>query len=313
MKTIRLNQILQYLEENNLKFSFNQKELAQENYLVASLFNPVNDGFYFFTGQKFELSIKNSLILTNTPLSSGNTELIVQVEDVQLLYYRILTEFFQPTSTGIISSMTEIHPEAKFGKNVQIDAFTCIGNSEIGDNVVIGSHVKIHDDVVIGANTIIESGSVIGTRGIAWAWNEDQTEKVLQPQLGGVKIGKGCVLSAQTILVRGSLNEDTRIGNYSYLAPGCRLGHGTIIGDYVHMANSIVTGGNTKIGDYSFIGSGAVFRPKVKVDVNTVVGAGSVVIKNTSKPGITLMGVPAKETKTKEQMSGMPKSKIKNI
>lgn len=309
MKLISVKQILDYLNKEGIEYELKESGFPKEEYLVASLFAPEDGGFYFFTGDEFKFSIENSLILCSRELNSNNSELIVKDQDIQLLFYRMLNQFFRESSTGKISPMAEIHPQAKLGKNVQIDAFTVIGDCEIGDDVVIGSHCKIYDDVSIGEKTIIESGSVIGTRGIAWAWNEDQTEKVLQPQLGGVKIGKGCVLSAQTVIVRGSLNEDTLIGNYTYLAPGCRLGHGTIIGDYVHMANSIATGGNTRIGNYSFIGSGAVFRPKVKLDENTIVGAGSVVVKNTSQSGMTLMGVPAKETETKNELSGMPKPK----
>ena len=308
MKNLRLDELLDYLKNNAIPFVLSKDE-NESKYRVASLFCPIDQGFYYFTGTEFPFAVKNSLLLCSRSLGTNNAELIVDSVDIQLLFYRILDHFFGQKSTGEISHLSEIHPEAKLGKNVQIDAFCVIGKCEIGDNVIIGSHTKIYDDVRIGEKTIIESGSVIGTRGIAWTWNEDQTEKVLQPQLGGVWIGKGCVLSAQTVIVRGSLNEDTVIGDYCYLAPGSRLGHGTIIGDYVHMANSIVTGGNTQIGKYSFIGSGAVFRPKVKLDENTVVGAGSVVVKNTTKPGLTLMGVPAKEMETKDELSGMPKPK----
>lgn len=309
MKKLCLKDILDYLKQEQIAYNFQEGESSGEFYELASLFAPVNGGFYFFTGREFHFPVEKSLVLCSQHLNSGNSEIIVKDVDIQLVYYRLLAHFFPETSTGEIHQWVEIHPEAKIGQNVQIDAFCVIGKCEIGDDVVIGSHTKIYDGTIIGRRTIIESGSVIGTRGIAWTWNEDQSEKVLQPQLGGVKIGKGCVLSAQTVIVRGSINENTVIGDYSYLAPGCRLGHGTIIGDYVHMANSIITGGNTQIGNYSFIGSGAVFRPKVKLDENTIVGAGSVVVKNTSKSGMTLMGVPAKETETKDELSGMPKPK----
>lgn len=309
MKKIHLKDILDYLDREQIAYTFQQGETVREFYEIASLFAPVNGGFYFFTGKEFHFPVENSLILCGQKPGSGNSEIQVENIDIQLLYYRLLAHFFPQTSTGQIHQWVEIHPEAQIGKNVQIDAFCVIGKCEIGDDVVVGSHTKIYDGTIIGNRTVIESGSVIGTRGIAWAWNEDQSEKVLQPQLGGVKIGKGCVLSAQTVIVRGSLNENTIIGDYSFLAAGCRLGHGTVVGDYVHIANAVITGGNTKIGDYCFIGSGAVFRPKVKLDENTVVGAGSVVVKNTSRPGMTLMGVPAQETETKDELSGMPKPK----
>ena len=111
----------------------------------------------------------------------------------------------------------------------------------------------------------VESGSVIGACGVAWTWNEEETEKVIQPQIGGVHVGAHSFLGAHTVVVRGSINEKTSIGHHSLLAPGSRIGHGTQIGNFVHFENNVITGGNTRIADYCFIGSSAVFRPKVKL------------------------------------------------
>lgn len=309
MKTINFDSLLDYLKINNIAFKVFREEFLIEEYSISSIFSPIDKGFYFFVGDNFSLEIKNSLILTDKEFDTKNSLLIVNNIDPQLLFYRILNHFFGEKSTGIISPTSVIHKDAKIGKNVQIDSFCEIGNSIIADNVIIGSHCRIYDNVKIDENTIIEPGSIIGTSGIAWAWNEDKSKKIRQPQLGGVHIGKNCMLAANTIVVRGSLNDDTIIGENSFLAPGCRLGHGTQIGKYVHLANAIVTGGNAIIGDYSFLGSGVVIRPRTKIDKNTVIGAGSVVIKDTTKSGLTLMGVPAKEFETKNKLRGMPKPK----
>lgn len=310
MTEIEFTDILHFLESNQIDFTLVNEKSVKKEYVVASIFCPINQGFYYLVGNDLPVQIEDSLILCNKPLNTKNTLLVVKNIDIQLLYYRLLKFYFQQKSTGIIHSMTEIHPQAKLGKNVQIDAFTVLGNCKIGDNVVIGSHCKIYDNVIIGDNTIIESGSVIGVQGIAWTWNETQTEKVNLPQLGGVKIGNNCILSAQTVIVRGSLNENTTLGDYCFVAPGCRLGHGTVIGDHVHLANTITTGGNTQIGDYSFVGSGVVFCPKVKIHPMTVVGAGSVVVKSTTSTNKTLLGSPAQEKETSKNPMGMPKPKI---
>src|SRR5690606_2863598 len=164
-------------------------------------------------------------------------------------------------------------------------------------------------NVVIGAHTIIGSMSVIGSQGVAWVWNQDQSARIVQPQLGGVQIGNNCFVGANTIVVRGSLNEATRIGENTLMAPGGRIGHGTQIGNFVHFANNVITGGNTHIGDFCFVGSGAVFRPKVKIHPKTIVGAGSVVVKNSSGEGWTITGVPGKEIPTKAHPEGMPSPK----
>lgn len=310
MKVLKYLDIVNYLDENNINYSILNKVNIQDEYFVASLFSPIIKGFYFFSGKEFNFTIEKSLILTSSLIESdSNVSIIVKNIDVQLLYYRLLDHFYARKSNGIIDNFAKVDFEAKIGENVQIDAFTVIDNCEIGNNVIIGSNCRVYGGVIIEDNTIIESGSIIGTRGLAWTWNEDQSEKVFQPQLGGVVVQTGCILGANTIIVRGSLNENTEIGEYSHLAPGCRLGHGTRIGKYSHLANAVITGGNTRIGDYCFVGSGVVFRPKAKIHDSSIVGAGSVVIKNTTKVSMTLMGVPAKEFETKEHLSGMPKPK----
>jgi UDP-3-O-[3-hydroxymyristoyl] glucosamine N-acyltransferase len=70
-------------------------------------------------------------------------------------------------------------------------------------------------------------------------------------------------------------------------------------------------GGNARVGDYSFVGSGAVFRPRVRVHEATIVAAGAVVVKDTSGPGLTLVGVPAVEQPTKATPSGMPRPRAR--
>jgi len=305
---ISWNQIEVFLKGEQIPFR-RINSLSQESFRIASLFNPIDQGFYFYNGTTtFPESIKDSVVLINSEqvINPFNTFIVVESQDVQLIYYKLLSAYFKQGSTGIINSLTEIDSQATLGQNVQIDSFSSIGKAKIGNNCIIGSHCKIYDNVEIGENTIIEAGSIIGTQGVAWIWADNQT-KIAQPQLGGVSIGTNCFLGANTIVVRGSLNENSIIEDNAMLSPGCRLGHGTIIKKNAHLANNVITAGNVHIGEGAFIGSGAIFRPKVRIHNNTIVAAGAVVVKNTTAPFKTLIGCPAKETETKETPSGMPK------
>jgi len=300
------------LEQNEVDYQLVNASSLKGDFYTASLFEPIKSGFYFFTGVKLPATIKESLIIVENQFNCSETEnaYLCISKDPQMVYYQILSEYFGSFSNGQISPSAIIHPEAVIGANVQIDHFCVIGKCKIGNNSKIASHTILHDNTIVGEGVTIECHSVIGTTGVAWTWNEDQTEKIVQPQLGGVHIGDHCFLGAQTIIVRGSLSENTKIGKNCLLAPGSRIGHGTQIGNYVHFANSIITGGNASIGDYCFVGSAAVFRPKVKIHSNTIIGAGALVIKDTTEAGKTLMGVPAVETETKASPSGMPKPKL---
>jgi UDP-3-O-[3-hydroxymyristoyl] glucosamine N-acyltransferase len=311
MKKIQFNSIQKFFLEHKIRFEIIGS--PKTNYTIASIFEPIENGFYFFMGGELPEKINYSLMLVNQlPINTverTNCYLVIE-ESTQLIYYKLLSNLFTKYSTGIIASTVKVHPEAIIGANVQIDDFSIIGKCTINDNVIIGSHSKIHNNTFIDENTSIGDHSDIGTRGMAWIWDGDG-KKIIQPQLGGVKIGTDCILASSTIIVRGSLNECTKIGNNVLFAPGCRIGHGTVIDDYVHFANNVITGGNTKIGNYSFIGSSAVFRPKIEIHKNTIVGTGAVVVKNTSIEKLTLMGNPAKEYKTKSNPSGMPKPEPK--
>lgn len=311
MKTVLASDILSFLKDSGVSYSLTSKPVRE--YQIASIFNPISNGFYFFAGAQIPKTIQDSLFLveqSNSELifENGNVGILINTNP-QLVFYQFLEYRFPEISNGKISKTAIIHPNAKIGKNVQIDHFCVIENAEIKDSSIIKSHCFISDNCTIGFNVILEPMCIIGAQGVAWIWNDDQSEKIIQPQLGGVQIEDNCFLGANTIVVRGSINENTIIGKSSLLAPGCRIGHGTKIGEFVHFANNVVTGGNTQIGPFSFVGSSAVFRPKVVVHEKTIVGAGSVVVKNTSKPGMTLMGVPAIESETKQSPSGMPKPK----
>jgi UDP-3-O-[3-hydroxymyristoyl] glucosamine N-acyltransferase len=314
MNEISINSILQWLEKKN--YDFSSKGTSLRSVTPASVFEIIDNGFYFIKEGLPPKDISNSCILTSSEYVTEQYEqlnYIIQINiDEQAIYYELIRDFFQPKSTSIVSKTAVISPEANIGVGTQIDDFTVIGNAQIGKGCIIKSHCHIGDGVIIGDFVVIEPSSIIGTNGVVWAWNYSQTERIRMPQLGGVQICNNVVLSANTIITRGSLNESSIIGENSFLAPGCRLGHGTQIGAYAHLSNNVVTAGNVSIGDNTFIGSGAIFQPRVKVDSDTVVGAGAVVNKSTSGPGLTLVGVPAKERKTNSVPNGMPKFIRKN-
>lgn len=315
MSHITVKTLLSFLEKHSINYRVEGPLQEDQIFSYASIFAPIPQGFYFYLGEKMAFPIEDSLLLADMTLpmsepGKNNTVLYIEANP-QTTYYRILLEFHGEKSTGLISPHAVIDPEAEIGENVQIDPFCVIGKVKIGANSIIKSNSNLHDNTIIGENVHIESGSVIGARGVAWIWNEDETEKVIQPQIGGVTVGDHSFLGAHTVVVRGSINEHTTIGHHSLLAPGSRIGHGTQIGNFVHFANNVITGGNTKIADYCFIGSSAVFRPKVSLHPETIVGAGAVVTKNTTKAGATLVGVPAKQLETKAHPSGMPKPKSK--
>ncbi|TDN89144.1 UDP-3-O-[3-hydroxymyristoyl] glucosamine N-acyltransferase [Salegentibacter sp. 24] len=287
---------------------------AKENYIVASIYNPVKNGFYFLQASNDIPNFSDSIILTDFINKPFNGNVILKInESPQVVFYKILNEYFKEVSSGEVCSSSKIHNEAIIGKNVQIDSFVVIGISEIGDNSIIKSNTVINDNCKIGKNTIIESNCSIGVRGIAWVF-EGQGNRVNQPQLGGVTIGENCIIGANSAIARGSLNEDTRIGDQTVIAPGAKIGHGVIISERVHLSNNVCVAGNSKIEERSFIGSGAIISSKTVIKKGTIVGAGAMVNKNFEKENSTLIGVPARPVKKEKRNinKGVPAT-LRNI
>jgi UDP-3-O-[3-hydroxymyristoyl] glucosamine N-acyltransferase len=304
-------EVLDFLKKNNIQIKL--INFKKRSYKVSSIYQIEEGGFYFISDFFSSFKIKDSLILTDDIKkidSSPKNAYIIVNRNPQEIFYRIISNFHRVKSSGIISDHSLISPNAKIGENVEIGPFCTIGNCQIGSNSIIKSNTIIYDNSKIGENNFIGPNSIIGAEGIGWVWDEHFEHKIIPPQLGGVEIKSNCNLGANTIIVRGSFNENSIIGDYTLMAPGCRIGHGSIIGSYVHFANNVCTGGNSIIGDFSFLGMSSVITPKVKLHSKTIVGAGGVVIKSTSKENLTLIGVPAKEVDSKVNPKGMPKPKI---
>ena len=289
---------------------------VSDNYLVASIFHPVVGGFYFSLGPVPEWAdeLTGLFVVANHMRSRVHTQsdfaLLLTEKEPQFVYYSILEKVFKIQSSGSVSEHSIISQNAVIAENVEIGPYCVVKNDvSIGPGSIIGSHCVIESGTTIGAGTRLDVGCHVGAQGVAWVWDELGDKKVQQVQLGGVNIGANCFLGSGSTVVRGSLNETTEIGFGTLLAPGCKIGHGCNIGRLVHMANGVLLAGNVQVGEKAFIGSGAVIRPRVRVDAGTVVAAGAVVVKNTSRPGVLLVGVPAREREIEKEMHGVPRSR----
>jgi len=224
----------------------------------------------------------------------------IVVDDPQLEFYKlshtIENKYIFNHNGGIYKSGRgcDIHPSVVIGDGVVI-----------GDNVTIGPNSVIYSKTEIGDGTRIDANCSIGTEGMMWVWDGD--EKVFLKQLGGVKIGKNCIIGSNTAIVRGSSNEYTILEDGVNMAPGCCIGHGTRIGKNTHLANNISIGGSADLGSYNFYGCGSTINPGVKVEsTDIILGAGSTLTKSIKESGV-YFGLPAKKIKNiNGKHSGVP-------
>lgn len=307
---MHLKEILQILDQEKVKYILEASEVlgSQEDFFPASTRRLIERGIYFMQTPMSpnEIAIKHSVILSTQKMGTDNHEIIV--DNPQLVHYK-LTGYFREKKAPRIHPTALIASGATIGKGVSIGPYSIIGDCIIGDNVDIRSHVVIEDKVTIGHNTIIDSSTIIGAAGLAWIW-DDEGNRIVQPQLGGVVIGNDCILGTDITVVRGSLSENTVIGSFSVMAHGTKIGHGAQIGANVHMANNVSIAGNAVIGDASFLGSAAVVSSNINIPKNTIIGAAAMVNKNFNEEYLTLAGVPAtviKKENFQSKPNGAPK------
>lgn len=283
-------------------------DLSDIQFEPASIKGLIPNGIFFIVGDKnVNIDFDHSIILSDHFFETKSSA-VIKVENPQLIHYKLCT-FFDIPSEITIHPTAVISSEAKIGKNVHIGAFSIIGDCEIGDNVRIMHHVVVENKVTIKENVFIDSNSVIGASGMAWIWDNDR-DRVLQPQLGGVIIEPFVKIGTDVTVVRGSLSENTLIGSYTVIAHGSKIGHGSKISEKVHLANNVSLAGNSIVEAFAFLGSGCIVSSNIRISKGTIVGAGAVVTKIYDDPNLILAGVPAKVKKSNnynEKPNGAPK------
>ena len=263
-------------------------------YVLSSTKHKVKNGLYFLTNNYISEAnhIHDSVIITDSEHDPVNNNIYLITSNPQLIHYKISSTLETKRAPGIHPTAI-IHPEANIDKSAHIGPFCIIGKAIIQQDVVLQSHITIADRVIIKSGTVIEGNSYIGARGMAWIWDE-QGNRIMQPQIGGVIIEENCLLGTDITIVRGSLSENTIIGSETVIAHGSKIGHGSHVGKQVHFANNVSLAGNAHIGNRVFLGSACVISSHVKIPEGCIVGAGAVVNKTFEEENITLAGVPAK-------------------
>ncbi len=122
---------------------------------------------------------------------------------------------------------------------------------------------------------------------------------ILHLRKTGMNIGDGCYICSEKV-------ETTEpylvtLGNNVLIASDVLFStHDASASHYIPGASDIF--GRINIGDNCFIGMGAIILPGVSIAKDCIVGAGSVVTKSFSKPGMVIVGNPARELCTIEKL-----------
>lgn len=280
---------------------------SDRRYSFKSLRNIEPGGIYFITpGVLNPPRVPNSIIIG---ADKYEADVSIVVDDPQLAFYQLMRSLLPPPAapkgvhpTAIVDEASIIHADASVGP------YCVLEGCEIKSGVRLHSHVVVMAGSIIEEDVTVEAHSTIGSTSVAWVWDQSSRRRIMQPQVGFVRIGKGSFLGTGVAVGRGSVNEWTSLGANSVVAQGSKIGHGSVIGEGCHLSPNVSLAGNVTLGDRCFIGTGAVIRSQTRLAEGTIVGAGATVVRNVTELNLMLVGSPAVEKDQPETMAGVPKT-----
>lgn len=281
---------------------------------LAKLEYAVPGQLSFLTHQhyrKFLSSTKASAVILS-PEEANECPVSVLITDNPRLTLAKAAEIFEQESRPDpgIHPTAVIHNGCQIPTSVSIGAFCVLGENVvlgekviiesgtiIGDNCVIqeNSHLKprvtLYSNITLGARCLIHSGVVIGADGFGYA--QDEGRWIKMPHLGGVCIGNGVEIGANTTIDRGVL-DDTILGDGVIIDNLVQIGHNVVIGDRTAIAGCAAIAGSTHIGKDCLIGGGVGILGHLQIADKVYITAGSGVNHSLKEAGVYSSGMPAK-------------------
>lgn len=169
--------------------------------------------------------------------------------------------------------LTNIHPNAKIGKNVIIESFVSISEDVvIGDGTWIGPNAVIMNGARIGENCKIFPGAVIA--------GEPQDLK-FRGEVTTAEIGNNTTIREFVTVNRGTaskgktiVGDNCLLQSYSHVAHDCILKNHVILGSYAGFA------GEVEVDDYAIVSPYSATHQFVKIGKHAFIAGGSLVRKD---------------------------------
>lgn len=169
--------------------------------------------------------------------------------------------------------LSNVHPEAKIGKNVVIEPFVTIEKEvEIGDDCWIGSGAVIKDYTILGKGCRVFHGAVVGAIPQDLKFKGEQTF---------VHIGNNTTIREYATVNRGtaakggtSIGDNCLLMAYSHIAHDCRIKNNVIIGNLTQLA------GEVDVDDFAIISAGSLVHQFSHIGAHVMLQGGSKVPKD---------------------------------
>lgn len=186
----------------------------------------------------------------------------------------------------MIHSTALIHPSAKLADNVEVGAYSIIGEHvEVGAGTTVGPHVVIEGRTRIGKNNRIFQFCSLG--GIP-------QDKKYAGEPTRLEIGDNNTIRECCTFNIGTVQDGgvTRFGNNNWVMAYAHVAHDCQIGNDIVLANSVQLAGHVHVDDYAILGAFVGAHQFCKVGAHAMVGAGSLLFQDLP-PYMLVGGNPA--------------------
>ena len=172
-----------------------------------------------------------------------------------------------------MSTMNQVHPDARIGQNVEIGPFTTIAaDVEIGEGTWIGPNVTIMDGARIGKNCRIFPGAVISAA---------PQDLKFEGEVTSVEIGDNTTIREFVTIHRGTKDKwKTVVGKNCLIMAYSHIAHDCEIGDNCIMSNNTQIAGHVVMGDYAILAGMCAVHQFVKIGQHSFIAGGSLVQKD---------------------------------
>ena len=234
----------------------------------------------------------------------------LRVPDPYLGFIRLVETYFpQRHPDWGIDARAAVAPDVVLGQGVHVGPFAVVGEGcRLDDNVVVYpgtyvgqgcrigagcvlyANVSLYPRVVLGRGVVIHSGAVIGADGFGYRRLEDGNYRKI-PQVGGVLIGDGVEIGANTCIDRATLGN-TVVEAGAKLDNLVQIGHNSVVGASSVMAGQAGVSGSVRVGAKVRMGGQAGIADHVSIGDEASIAAQAGVAANVA-PGATVFGSPA--------------------
>ena len=178
-----------------------------------------------------------------------------------------------------------VHPGAKLGADVEIGAYSLIGEHvEIGAGTRIGPHVVINGHTRLGEGNRVFQFCSLG---------EEPQDKKYAGEPTRLEIGDHNVIREFCTFNTGTVQDVgvTRLGSHNWIMAYVHIAHDCQVGNHTIFANNATLAGHVHIDDHAILGGFTGVHQFCRVGTHVITGIASVV-RQDIPPFLMVAGNP---------------------